>query len=198
MLLYLFFFFFQAEDGIRDLTVTGVQTCALPISQGDALALPAGELARVAIEVSGDAEHLGGPPHLLLDLLAGRPARLEREGDVLEHGSVRVEGVALEHHGDPPGPRGHVAVHALVPDVYLTRCRSLEPRDHAEQGRLPRAGGAEQDEELAVADRQVHPVDGMEIPEVLSETSDFDASHRRGASSRASARAPWYPAVLPG
>src|SRR6266853_4338576 len=29
-----FFFFFQAEDGIRDLTVTGVQTCALPISWG--------------------------------------------------------------------------------------------------------------------------------------------------------------------
>src|SRR2546430_5828058 len=28
----LLFFFFQAEDGIRDLTVTGVQTCALPIS----------------------------------------------------------------------------------------------------------------------------------------------------------------------
>src|SRR2546427_9237033 len=28
------FFFFQAEDGIRDLTVTGVQTCALPISRG--------------------------------------------------------------------------------------------------------------------------------------------------------------------
>src|SRR3989475_3082443 len=28
------FFFFQAEDGIRDLTVTGVQTCALPIYEG--------------------------------------------------------------------------------------------------------------------------------------------------------------------
>src|SRR5687768_17775075 len=27
----LFFFFFQAEDGIRDVAVTGVQTCALPI-----------------------------------------------------------------------------------------------------------------------------------------------------------------------
>src|SRR2546429_4362319 len=26
-------FFFQAEDGIRDVAVTGVQTCALPISQ---------------------------------------------------------------------------------------------------------------------------------------------------------------------
>src|SRR5689334_23845599 len=31
------FFFFQAEDGIRDGTVTGVQTCALPISDGEAL-----------------------------------------------------------------------------------------------------------------------------------------------------------------
>src|SRR5437867_8191823 len=31
-LLSMFFFFFQAEDGIRDRTVTGVQTCALPIS----------------------------------------------------------------------------------------------------------------------------------------------------------------------
>src|SRR5688572_20903609 len=30
-MVYYFYFFFQAEDGIRDLTVTGVQTCALPI-----------------------------------------------------------------------------------------------------------------------------------------------------------------------
>src|SRR2546422_5646745 len=29
----LLFFFFQAEDGIRDVAVTGVQTCALPISR---------------------------------------------------------------------------------------------------------------------------------------------------------------------
>ena len=28
---FVFFFFFQAEDGIRDKLVTGVQTCALPI-----------------------------------------------------------------------------------------------------------------------------------------------------------------------
>src|SRR6266498_4543602 len=32
----LFFFFFQAEDGIRDADVTGVQTCALPICTGEA------------------------------------------------------------------------------------------------------------------------------------------------------------------
>src|SRR5256885_2211916 len=36
------FFFFQAEDGIRDYKVTGVQTCALPISRADARAWPLG------------------------------------------------------------------------------------------------------------------------------------------------------------
>src|SRR2546422_630663 len=33
------FFFFQAEDGIRDVAVTGVQTCALPISSANAIVL---------------------------------------------------------------------------------------------------------------------------------------------------------------
>src|SRR2546427_1189709 len=41
-----FFFFFQAEDGIRDLTVTGVQTCALPISYDTGR--PASSLASLA------------------------------------------------------------------------------------------------------------------------------------------------------
>src|SRR5256886_4909381 len=36
----MFVFFFQAEDGIRDLTVTGVQTCALPISVEQRLLAP--------------------------------------------------------------------------------------------------------------------------------------------------------------
>src|SRR2546422_4406558 len=34
-----FFFFFQAEDGIRDVAVTGVQTCALPILVKQALTI---------------------------------------------------------------------------------------------------------------------------------------------------------------
>src|SRR5256886_8090484 len=45
-------FFFQAEDGIRDLTVTGVQTCALPISipprPVEALSLGRGGIVAVA------------------------------------------------------------------------------------------------------------------------------------------------------
>src|SRR5690606_39380291 len=47
------FFFLQAEDGIRDFHVTGVQTCALPISQlitSELLvsSLPAAEVAAVS------------------------------------------------------------------------------------------------------------------------------------------------------
>src|SRR2546430_15725284 len=44
MLVGVSFFFFQAEDGIRDLTVTGVQTCALPISCGAGKAAACEEL----------------------------------------------------------------------------------------------------------------------------------------------------------
>src|SRR2546429_7285845 len=41
------FFFFQAEDGIRDVAVTGVQTCALPISLG-----PTNRTASISPDVS--------------------------------------------------------------------------------------------------------------------------------------------------
>src|SRR5690349_21985285 len=61
----MFFFFFQAEDGIRDLYVTGVQTCALPISceiplleldvHVVAAALPR-ELQRVRRDIRGQHE----------------------------------------------------------------------------------------------------------------------------------------------
>src|SRR3989440_7028012 len=69
----IFFFFFQAEDGIRDLIVTGVQTCALPISPGPAHAHGA---------VAGAVHLRGGAPHVArrrgrrpsAGRLPGRPA----------------------------------------------------------------------------------------------------------------------------
>src|SRR5690606_40627838 len=56
-----FLFFFQAEDGIRDFHVTGVQTCALPISrqhhveQHDVGAVTL-ELAEGGVAVGGDRD----------------------------------------------------------------------------------------------------------------------------------------------
>src|SRR6266853_1490986 len=49
-----FFFFFQAEDGIRDLTVTGVQTCALPICDGTTRAGTSRDLPQEALMLTGD------------------------------------------------------------------------------------------------------------------------------------------------
>src|SRR5947207_15987233 len=50
--MFFFFFFFQAEDGIRDHCVTGVQTCALPIS-------PTGEIEKVRFLEEAGVEVVG-------------------------------------------------------------------------------------------------------------------------------------------
>src|SRR2546430_9205739 len=65
---YCAFFFFQAEDGIRDLTVTGVQTCALPISfAGRAHRLAAHD--RVVVRIAPQLQ------------LVARSVRAERQRD---------------------------------------------------------------------------------------------------------------------
>src|SRR5256885_4442883 len=43
------FFFFQAEDGIRDYKVTGVQTCALPISPEVSVEIPNAHAFRIGV-----------------------------------------------------------------------------------------------------------------------------------------------------
>src|SRR5699024_11398432 len=67
---YWWFFFFQAEDGIRDRNVTGVQTCALPIYQ------PGG--VHQALDGLGEVAHIQQKHHQLGQLQAaaedGEPA----------------------------------------------------------------------------------------------------------------------------
>src|SRR3712207_7111060 len=86
-----FFFFFQAEDGIRDIGVTGVQTCALPIFHprrdgARALyALPVGRAPRApslpqAAHLAVATGHADGPVHAAELLVAqiGRASCRER------------------------------------------------------------------------------------------------------------------------
>src|SRR5688572_3592931 len=54
------FFFFQAEDGIRDLTVTGVQTCALPILEGASTAASIPSILGYLAYATADDEGLRG------------------------------------------------------------------------------------------------------------------------------------------
>src|SRR5690606_39685342 len=76
-----FFFFFQAEDGIRDFHVTGVQTCALPISHDRASASAEALSARAA----WDARHCSECAHVVAEVhqdvhMRGSPYGLNGEG----------------------------------------------------------------------------------------------------------------------
>src|SRR2546430_7610677 len=83
-----YFFFFQAEDGIRDLTVTGVQTCALPISYFNNIPCSS---RRVARDVSRLAARV--TPRVSLQLLELHDrAHLDRA--VLRAGNARQIGRA--------------------------------------------------------------------------------------------------------
>src|SRR2546422_5624055 len=76
MLLFVFVFFFQAEDGIRDVAVTGVQTCALPICRAARSRRwcahwrsGGARFSRVGTRRRGDARRLGA---------AFQPEKIER------------------------------------------------------------------------------------------------------------------------
>src|SRR5256885_7724567 len=78
----LVFFFFQAEDGIRDYKVTGVQTCALPISyRVDKAGIIHCTIGKATFEVSALKENLHA---LIADLHKAKPARSEEHTSELQ------------------------------------------------------------------------------------------------------------------
>src|SRR5689334_23739760 len=84
----LIYFFFQAEDGIRDGTVTGVQTCALPIwmatlyLQSAAGGLYRGDDLAVAIEVGPvAAAEITTQAATVVHNAHGDPARLRQRSE---------------------------------------------------------------------------------------------------------------------
>src|SRR3712207_8694882 len=70
-----FFFFFQAEDGIRDIGVTGVQTCALPISTPAFLGYPKHDAPDYPATINASVNN---------ELVHGIPGkRVLKEGDII-------------------------------------------------------------------------------------------------------------------
>src|SRR5437762_10729026 len=74
---FFFFFFFQAEDGIRDTSVTGVQTCALPISRSSRLAPRTYPSSRISRPTASPG-HFPGPPVGSCSPNVAAPPRLAR------------------------------------------------------------------------------------------------------------------------
>src|SRR3989475_3665550 len=87
-------FFFQAEDGIRDLTVTGVQTCALPICErlcAYVVTRPAA-LFDTRCTMLMDFACLAGEEAALRRLIRARLEADRREGAVLARSEERRVG----------------------------------------------------------------------------------------------------------
>ena len=118
---------------------------------------------------------------------------LQRELDVAADGLVRIQGVALEHHGDLAGPRRQPG-HGVAVDEDIALGRLVQAGDGAQQRRLAAPRRAEQDEVLALLGRQVDAVDGPDRavaaataergPAVvlLDQVPDLDDRHRQPTS----------------
>src|SRR5215813_799130 len=86
-----FFFFFQAEDGIRDADVTGVQTCALPISDLPSRSAVTGErLTNAALAL--DLHYVltaYGRSDFQAEILLGYAMHLLHERPMLDRAAIR-------------------------------------------------------------------------------------------------------------
>src|SRR3712207_8751132 len=75
-----YYFFFQAEDGIRDIGVTGVQTCALPIFEGEVVEALPNAMFRVQLDNGHEVlGHVAGKMRRFrIRILPGDRVRVER------------------------------------------------------------------------------------------------------------------------
>src|SRR5256885_6585822 len=119
------FFFFQAEDGIRDYKVTGVQTCALPISGVEVVAFydTAGAAAEVARRRDASLGAVAGA-------LAARRYGLEVVAERIEdepHNQTRFLLVAREAAPPPPDVAAKTTLRLKLPHRPGTLARALAP-----------------------------------------------------------------------
>src|SRR5688500_4726186 len=116
-MVYMLFFFFQAEDGIRDYKVTGVQTCALPI-------LPPGDCE------APDHQRIPGGQDLVVEARAN--ARGARAEELCTRGGEQGIGIGAGQ-SQLPGDALHRDEAVQVPGALEIRL-AVEPeaqREHA-------------------------------------------------------------------
>src|SRR2546425_152805 len=134
------FFFFQAEDGIRDKLATGVQTCALPISQragDDGNPDPVGpkRVDDVRPRAAGSAEPEDGRARPARPRIGGRAARRDPPppGAILpQRGRPRPPQPPpppprSRTPPPPPRPAAPAVTAAPAPDRLAGACLRLEP-----------------------------------------------------------------------
>jgi hypothetical protein len=112
--------------------------------------------------------------------LVGR-ALLEREADILGHGHVRKERVALKHHADA-APVGRHSHERRAVDVDLAARGVVEAGDHHQRGGLAGSARTQQGDELARLDREAHIIDRGHGAEALADLVEHDRGSGRAPS----------------
>ena len=147
-------------------------------AHGDALALAAGELARLAAEIVAELQQLRRLAHLAVDLRLVGAAHLEAEADILGDRQVRVERIGLEHHRDVALARREIVGEVAV-DPKFAVGDFLEPRDHAQRRRLAAARRPDKHQELAIGDGEVERIHGdLAVVVTLGDAVEYDLGHR--------------------
>src|SRR4029079_927943 len=146
-------------------------------AHGNALPLPAGKLARLAVEERFDAQHGGDVAYAPFDLGLAFMLHAQRKGDVVAHIHVRVERIVLKHHGDIAVLRLQM-IDRLAVDANFSRGNLFETGDHAERRRFAATRGADEDHELAVLDPQIEIIDSDgPVAEMLGDFVELDYRH---------------------
>ena len=101
---------------------------------------------------------------------------LEAEAHVVAHVQMRIERVGLEHHRDAALGRRHL-VHDPAADPEHAGGDVLEAGDHPQQRGLAAAGGADEDDELAVVDREIDAADDLDPAEMLLDVAEGETGH---------------------
>ena len=155
---------------------------------GDALLLTAGQLARPGVGLVGQTDALEQDACLGLDLVARTALRVDRRLDqVLQHRQVREQVEALEHEADAGALAQHVLLAQLpqrvaaalvaddlAADRHEPPVHPLEVVDDAQQGRLARAGRADDDRHLSGLHDEVDAGEHLERAVGLVHTVHLD------------------------
>ena len=152
--------------------------------QRDALLLPTGQPLRPPVQQRVEPHHPGRLGDPLAHLRLGQALGPQREGEVVAGLQVRVEGVELEHHGDVALGRRQV-VDQRAADADVARRLPLESGHGPQRRGLAAARRTEHDEQLAVADGQVHVLHrDRPVGVALVQGGHLDAGHQRRTAPR--------------
>jgi hypothetical protein len=127
-------------------------------AHGHALALAAGQLARLALQQLGQLQNRGGLVDPDLDLGHRHFGDFQAIGHVVEYAHVRVQRVVLKHHGDVA-----LGGFQVVDDPFTNRNGAardvFQARHHAQQGGFAAAGGTDDDDKFTMRNLSAQVVD---------------------------------------